>query len=237
VVVLLAAGAVWFAAGGVSAQVVAEPPDGDGGLVTVCSATPLEEVPELGAAGCKFFDSFAVALAGLCGTLAPHDACTQLTDGRDVDPATIDAFEGGWVQRALRLQSRLDERSPLRLGLFAHTHNAGNSSAYAPSLSIMDPNQRHTILDQLRMGIRAIEVDLHWAPHPSGSLESGGNAVVDCHGTGQGIGPVTIHIGCSVDRLASESLAEIVREVFDLRPRAIIERLDLDRVEIEGTTT
>jgi hypothetical protein len=113
------------------------------------------------------------------------------------------------VHRALRLQSRLDEDQPLRLSLVPHTHNSGNATAYRPTLSTADPNQRYTVFDQLRMGIRGIELDLHWHVHPSGTPETDFKAVVECHGRTEGAGPLVIHLGCTADRLAEEGLAEL----------------------------
>jgi hypothetical protein len=59
------------------------------------------------------------------------------------------------------------------------------------------------------MGIRGIELDLHWTAHPTGTAATGGRAVVLCHGRSESAGPTTIHLGCSVDRLMEEGLAEI----------------------------
>lgn len=98
------------------------------------------------------------------------------------DPAAVAAFEASWVGRALRAQDRLDDGEPLVNTLIPHTHNSANATAYPLSLSSLDPNQRYSITDQLRMGSRGIELDLHWAPHPSGTAATGGRAVVLCHG-------------------------------------------------------
>jgi hypothetical protein len=99
------------------------------------------------------------------------------------------------------LQSQLDRDEPLLNTLWPHTHNSFNSTAYAPSVSNLDPNQRWSILDQLRMGARAIEFDLHPAP--------GGDGVVLCHGTQVDLGATSVHLGCSVDRPLSAGLAEL----------------------------
>ena len=90
---------------------------------------------------------------------------------------------------------------PLNDGLMLHTHNSFNSSAYAPSLTNLDPNQLYTIRDQLRMDIRGVELDLHPALL--------GNGVVLCHGQVQMIGSIPVHIGCSIDRPLRAGLAEI----------------------------
>ena len=108
-------------------------------------------------------------------------------------PARLAAFEQSWVHRALRLQSQLDAREPMLNSLWPHTHNSANSTAYAPSVSSLDPNQRWSILDQLRMGARAIELDLH--PSPDGG---GGRAVP--RPARSTVGATIVHLGCSVDR-------------------------------------
>jgi hypothetical protein len=113
------------------------------------------------------------------------------------------------VARALRLQSRFDDAEPLRNVLLPHTHNSSNATAYAPSLSNIDPNQRYGIEDQMRMGIRGIELDLHWVAHPTGTPETGGKAAVLCHGRSERVGLLTVHLGCSVDRLFADGLVEV----------------------------
>jgi hypothetical protein len=178
-------------------------------LAEVCNESILA-LPEVGPRACTSVDSGAVLAAMLCGhTPIPAEACAQLTDGRVVDSARVDEFEAGWVHRALRLQAGLDEDQPLRLSLVPHTHNSGNATAYRPTLATADPNQRYTVFDQLRMGIRGIELDLHWHVHPSGTPETDLKAVVECHGRTEGAGPLVIHLGCTADRLAEEGLAEI----------------------------
>jgi len=147
-------------------------------------------------------------LSSLCADSgAPPAACAAATDGEAVDPAVLADYERGWVHRALRLQSRLDEEEPLLNSLWPHSHNSANSTAYAPSVSSLDPNQRWSILDQLRMGIRAVELDLHPGP--------GGTGVVLCHGRQVDLGATIVHIGCSADRPLSAGLDEL-RSFLDL---------------------
>jgi hypothetical protein len=113
------------------------------------------------------------------------------------------------VPRALRLQALLSEDRPLRDDLIPHTHNSFNTPDYGPSLTTLDPNHRYTLTDQLRMGIRAIELDVHWLPSPFGSLDSGGYAVTVCHGETQELGGVRIHVGCTVDQPLAPRLQEL----------------------------
>lgn len=208
---LLALGALTLAAVTALVPPRAEAQTGPGTqLVELCATTGVIEVPELGPRTCASFDAGSVLFAAVCGQLPlPAAACADLTDGRTIDTSVIDDFEGTWVHRALRLQERLDRGEPLRNSFVPHTHNSYNATAYAPAVSNIDPNQRYTVLDQLRMGIRGIELDLHWVPSTSGSVETGGMGVVLCHGTSVDTGALVVHLGCSVDRAFVEGLREI----------------------------
>lgn len=171
-------------------------------LVEVCEDTGLSDRT------CVSVEAGSVLLSSLCADSgAPPEACAAATDGEAVDPAVLAAYERGWVHRALRLQSRLDLAEPLLNSLWPHSHNSANSTAYAPSVSSLDPNQRWSILDQLRMGIRAIELDLHPAPV--------GGGVVLCHGRQVDVGATIVHLGCSADRPLSAGLEEL-RAFLDL---------------------
>ena len=179
-------------------------------LLELCRASGLPDIPELGPRVCASFEAGSTLLAQICGQLPiPAEACANLTDGNLIDPARVDAFERSWVWRALRLQDRLDDRQPLRQSLWPHTHNSFNSAVYSPTLSDIDPNQRYSLLDQLRMGIRAVELDVHWAPSLTGSAATGGRAVVLCHGQTAAVGDLSIHVGCSVDRPLADGLREL----------------------------
>jgi hypothetical protein len=118
------------------------------------------------------------------------------------------------VPSELRLQGYLDEDQPLRNELIPHTHNSFNAPQYGPSVTLLDPNQRYTITDQLRMGIRGIEMDVHWVPVPVG-VPSGvtdlTNHVVLCHGEDEAVGSLHVHVGCSVDRPVAPGLDELAR--------------------------
>jgi len=117
--------------------------------------------------------------------------------------------EASWLHRALGLQRQLDLDVPLSQVLLPHTHNSANSAAYAPSVSTLDANQVLSLTDQLRLGMRAIEIDVHWTPHPSGDPAQGGRAVVQCHGEPVATPHGGLHAGCSVDTL----LVHLLREV------------------------
>jgi len=57
------------------------------------------------------------------------------------------------------------------------------------------------------MDIRAIELDVHWVPSPSGTAETGGFWVTLCHGDGGN--PLNVHIGCTNDRPFQDGLQEV----------------------------
>jgi hypothetical protein len=135
-----------------------------------------------------------------------NNACTKIR-GLEVAEQRVAVYERSWVHSALALQRKLDDGAPFLRELFAHTHNSFNSSAYPLTLSNSDPNQLYSMRDQLRMDIRAIEMDLH--PFPM--VRADGiptTEVVLCHGEPRAIGPVIVHIGCTNDRPFSDGLTE-----------------------------
>lgn len=147
------------------------------------------------------------------------DVC-HLVDGQFIDETRVAAYEKSWTHRALTLQRQLDAKAPLIDELFAHTHNSFNADAYNlptslerpgyyPTLTNQDPNQLYTLTDQLRMDVRAIELDLHWFPSPFGNAQTGGNWVTLCHGQTQSVGPQAVQIGCTIDRPVQDGFAEV----------------------------
>ncbi len=179
-------------------------------LAELCSTAGPIDISESGPRTCIGFESGSVLLASACGLLLlPAEVCASLTDGRVIDPSIVDDYQNTWVHRALRLQERLDRGEPMKNSLVPHSHNSANSTSYPPTVSNTDPNQRYTIGDQLRMDIRGIELDLHWAPSPSGTAATGGKAVVLCHGRTEAIGDLQVHLGCSADQPFRDGLREI----------------------------
>jgi hypothetical protein len=119
--------------------------------------------------------------------------------GRKVVRAAVEAFERSELARTLRFQQRLGDGLPLHRAPWIGTHNSYNSTSELPTVSHTDSNQQLPMVDQLRLGVRSLEVDLHWLP----SARAGGAfAPVVCHGQ-QGA-------GCSTERLLGEHLAELV---------------------------
>lgn len=166
---------------------------------------------------CRGLDHLIQLPGVLCREVAGGQSCTPIDD-QQVDEAAVDAHERSWLERALAHQRALDDDLPLRNELWVHTHNSYNADAYPQTFYGLDPNQLYSITDQLRMGIRAIEIDVHWMQHPDGAPENGFNAVVVCHG---GVGPAA-HFGCGVnDPLLSERLEE-VRAWMDDNPTEVV---------------
>src|SRR5438067_9105412 len=147
------------------------------------------------------------------------EACAAV-DGRTISEAQMQTYESGWVHRALSLQRGLDANAPLADELLPHTHNSFNASSYTvgstsyyPTLTNQDPNQVYSLTDQLRMDVRALEIDVHWWPSPYGTVATHGYWPTMCHGDGQdptGQG-VYVHIGCTDDRPLQDGLAELRR--------------------------
>ena len=116
----------------------------------------------------------------------------------------VEDFRNSWAYRALTLQLTLDQHTPLPQATFLGTHNSYNSRAYATFYRYVDPNQRLSIYDQLRIGARALELDVHWYFKFDGFFNSGNNLLL-CHGQDN-------HLGCSTgDRYFRDGLREISR--------------------------
>lgn len=109
------------------------------------------------------------------------------------------ASDGSWVHRALDLQYRLSGDVGLGDAPFIGTHNSFNSVAemgLTPATS--DPNQQLSIVDQLNLDVRAIELDLHWTVAPS----TGQLAPVVCHAFPN-------HFPCTTEKTLEPVLDEI----------------------------
>jgi hypothetical protein len=103
-----------------------------------------------------------------------------------------------WQNLALQKQNKLDINLPLGQASFLYTHNSFNSSAYANLGSYWDPNHVLPLVGQLDMGVRAIELDIHWT-----ATDSGNQQIQLCHGTND-------HTGCSIfDRRFADGIKEV----------------------------
>ncbi|OZG75181.1 hypothetical protein BTA51_02000 [Hahella sp. CCB-MM4] len=105
----------------------------------------------------------------------------------------VEDFTNSWAHQALSYQRILDMGQPLGRASFQYTHNSYNSKAYANLGSYWDPNHIYSLVDQLDMGIRAIELDVH---------DTYGDLLL-CHGTDD-------HTGCSAfDRRFEDGIKEV----------------------------
>lgn len=225
--------AVALLASGLGAGAFADNPVApvDGGTaVDQCYAHASSSLDDPGYKFCRSVQALVAGAAAECRTplrAAPDDSLPEwcgIFDGREVSEAKVAAYEKSWVHRALTLQRGLDESAPLWEEQIPHTHNSFNASAYAlptdgsapsyyPTLTNQDPNQLYSMTDQLRMDIRALEIDLHWVPSPYGTAATHGYWPTICHGDGQdptGRG-LYVHVGCSDDRPMQDGLAEVRR--------------------------
>jgi S-formylglutathione hydrolase FrmB len=162
---------------------------------------------------CKVADTFLEGFASSCRQIpgASPDFCALLSKERIADDE-IEQFEQGWTHRALALQYELGAPLAFVDALFPATHNSFNSTnANNPqTLSGSDANQRYSSVAQLRLGIRALELDLHWMPRADGS----GFGPTVCHGN-------AFHFGCSYEKGLRAELEEI-RGWLDEHPDQVI---------------
>lgn len=112
-----------------------------------------------------------------------------------------------WLQDTLTFQSRLGDPLPLVNAPWVGTHNSFNTTTEPPTLSSRDPNQKLSLTQQLDIGVRSLELDVH---------NIAGRAIV-CHGRGADEG----HAGCTTERPFAARLAEI-RGWLDAHPSEIL---------------
>ena len=160
-------------------------------------------------------EAFYGTQAQLCRAALGADTAECNVDGYDLSAANVAEYESSWVHRAIGLQRQLDEHAPLVDALLPHTHNSFNSSAYTPTLSRLDHNQLLSLTDQLRLDMRAIEIDIHRAP----SVTEGRVGVVACHA--QEAGGTLVHPGCTNEEPLSFYLAEL-RAWLDANPTELV---------------
>lgn len=188
----------------------ANPAAAESGADLVEACEPATEVPEAGPRACGSVERLLWLASGHCRRVPGADemACPGI-DGRPINETAVAEFEQGWTAQALELQRELDQDVSLTAATFLHTHNSANSTAYAPSFTTNDANQVLTITDQLRLGIRGIEIDVHWAENPAGSPAHGFREPVQCHGEPVATPFGVVHGGCSVDQPLVDLLVEL----------------------------
>lgn len=111
----------------------------------------------------------------------------------------VEKFKQSWTSRALALQRDIDINIPMNQATFIGTHNSENSASYQiPFVRYIDPNQVLSIYDQLEMGVRSIEYDVHWYLGAHFKKD-----ILLCHG-------LSNHVGCSsFDRPVTDGLEEL----------------------------
>ncbi|MCP4351597.1 MAG: hypothetical protein GY795_39535 [Desulfobacterales bacterium] len=118
---------------------------------------------------------------------------------------TVAEYKGTWEYEALQLQSKIDFYAPLGKAAFITTHNSYNAGVYSQNGSYADPNHKISIYDQLEIGVRAIELDVHYVFSTSGYWPwewTFSEELKLCHGNG--------NIGCHPnDRYFTQGLGEI----------------------------
>lgn len=126
-----------------------------------------------------------------------------LSSGCKVVDDTDHEYLDSWAVQAINLQNRISQHAPFRLAEFPATHNSFNAQAYSNGFSYPDPNHIPSMLNQLRMGKRMINMDLHWDIHYNSATRLITTDVVLCHDSSE--------FGfCSMwDRTFREGLAEV----------------------------
>jgi hypothetical protein len=194
-------------------------------LVDACRESAAQ-VPEVGPRACRSLQALVWGAADLCRAPDAQQAACTSVDGRDLTEAAMAAYESSWTHRALELQRELDAGVPLLRALVPHTHNSFNSFAYQATLSGSDANQAVSLTDQLRLDMRGIEIDVHWAPSPTAEEGDGGMAPIMCHGQPAEVGPAVVHAGCTVERHLRDGLAELRRWILaeedERRPQLVV---------------
>ena len=216
----------------VPAALAHEPPQPNtGGFSEMCEETPVAapDDGEFNGRFCRNAGEWSRLGGDLCRDVAGDMPCGNI-DGRSIAEASVEEYEASWVHRAHAAQRALDDDAPLAEALWPHTHNSYNSSWYETRVANSDPNQLYSLVHQLRMDMRILELDIHWHA----------NQVVLCHGEPVPAGATTVHAGCSADRTLAEGLAEI-RGWLDANPNEVVgiyleNALDDDPVAYKAAT-
>jgi hypothetical protein len=124
---------------------------------------------------------------------------------------SIEQFKQSWVGKTLALQRQIDINAPMNVATFIGTHNSENSIAYQiPFVRYVDPNQQISIYNQLEMGVRSIEFDIHWYTNSKFSKD-----ILLSHALNN-------HVGCSAfDKPVVEGLAEL-RDWLQANPGEVV---------------
>jgi hypothetical protein len=159
-----------------------------GGSPSLCVGT--EKLGERAAAECRRTGA------------ASDEQCAGVPAGRRVIRRAIEEYERSWTHRALGLQFELGNDVGFANAPWIGTHNSFNSAEEFPTLSHTDSNQQLSLVDQLRLDMRTLELDVHWVPS---AWAGGSRAPVVCHGRGGD----ELHAGCTTERLLAEVVAPV----------------------------
>lgn len=162
---------------------------------------------------CKAADTLVSGMASFCRQtiLPPPQVCSLMSETLIAD-SVIAQYQQSTLHTAHRLQRELAADLPMRNTLYVATHNSFNASDAntPPTLSGLDANQRYTLVNQLNMDVRGIELDVHWLP----SVVDGGFRPTVCHGNVQ-------HIGCTLEKSLRDELTEL-RVWLDQHPDQVL---------------
>ena len=152
--------------------------------------------------------------------LAASVGASAMSSTPPSDP--IADFQNSWAGKALAQQRNLDVNSPLIDNNILGSHNTYNSEVYRNATRYLDPQQKHSIYDQLRLGARFIELDAHWTAQTHGAkFWEWGPDLLLCH-SGIGVDIGDLHVGCSLtDRFVKDGLQE-VRNWLNENPNEVI---------------
>ncbi|WP_061250027.1 hypothetical protein [Leptospira alstonii] len=153
-----------------------------------------------------FIGSF---LLGTVGSLYAHRGVVVNNPVDAIDP--IDDFEKSFENKVLSIQrkTQIDMNVEAPRALFYGTHNSYNSNAYNGSSTVyVNPDQKYSITDQLRLGARYLELEVHWTVGKSGRKE-----LLLCRGDKK-------HLGCNPsNRPLTKGLIEILSWITALENR------------------
>lgn len=121
---------------------------------------------------------------------------------------TTPAPQDAWLTQALELQHHLGDALPWTDAMWVGTHNSFNTIANSPpSLSNTDSNQHISLTNQLDIGIRGVEIDVHWFL----------DRAVVCHARP----PSEQNLGCTTERDLAAELAPVAQWV-DAHPDDVL---------------
>ena len=163
--------------------------------------------------------SRTLALLGGLATSVSAFSMSSAPAAAPVDP--IQDFANSWAGKALAHQRNIELNTPLADSNIIGSHNSYNSTTYRNVLRYHDPQQKHSIYDQLRLGARFIELDAHWTAQTHGAPWTWGPDLLLCH-SGIGVDAGDLHLGCSLtDRFVKDGLQEVA-DFLNANPQEVI---------------